>query len=79
MDKPVENATNNPDKDLEKDLKRIDGMYTDLQEYLTALEKEHNIPLNDSPANRLQDLWCEIHQFRDDYLEFNYAKRFYTE
>lgn len=79
MDKPVENATNNPDKDLEKDLKRIDGMYTDLQEYLTALEKEHNIPLNDSPANRLQDLWCEIHQFRDDYPEFNYAKRFYTE
>ena len=79
MDKPVENATNNPDKDLEKDLKRIDGMYTDLQEYLTVLEKEHNIPLNDSPANRLQDLWCEIHQFRDDYPEFNYAKRFYTE
>ena len=79
MEKHVETAVKNPAQDLEKDLKRIDGMYNELQEYLTALEKEHNIPFNDSPANRLQDLWCEIHQFRDDYPEFNYAKRFYTE
>ena len=66
-------------KKMLNELKRIDSMYTTLHQKLMDMEKQYGIDIHDSPANELQDLWCEIHQFRDDFPDFNYAKMFYED